>query len=481
MKRLINIFSFAMISTLSFAQDVFTAAQLQSDAKLLWEALNELHPGLYRHTDTLALTKAYESLLQEFSSEKNEVEAFLELSSFISKIKCGHTYLNPFNQRNKIISSTLEEKVLLPFTFSIIDSKIIVENSMDASITRYDVITHINDLEVKTIIDNICQFIKADGQRKRKKIKDLEVSMTSEFEYFDFYFAMVYKFKEQVSLRKSDGSSLKINLLSKNDRDSKFSKKFPEAAQIDYEDLWSYEFFDDHAYLRLGTFVIWKFSMDWEKYLDDFFIELERRGIQNLIIDVRANEGGMTEVTNYLVKKLAKTEGVTTFRKPHLAYKKLSENIKPHVYTWSKWFNNTSIWTKRFGDHHRTIRFSSNKQKKIKKNPKAYQGQSYMLIDEANSSATFILAEIIKDNQYSILVGTDTGGTKKGITGGQMFFLNLPNTKIEIDIPLIGRYPLSELPDEGIKPDFTVETTLSGYLDNQDEQLEKVLELIKGN
>lgn len=44
----------------------------------------------------------------------------------------------------------------------------------------------------------------------------------------------------------------------------------------------------------------------------------------------------------------------------------------------------------------------------------------------------------------------------KGITGGQMFFLTLPNSKIEMDIPLIATVPLTQQPDEGIMPDVYV-------------------------
>ena len=44
-----------------FAQ-TFTTQQLQEDADLLWEALNELHPGLYRHQGTKVITAAYQQL-----------------------------------------------------------------------------------------------------------------------------------------------------------------------------------------------------------------------------------------------------------------------------------------------------------------------------------------------------------------------------------------------------------------------------------
>ena len=112
----------------------------------------------------------------------------------------------------------------------------------------------------------------------------------------------------------------------------------------------------------------------------------------------------------------------------------MSDNLRPHVSTWSKRFYNTAIWTKKLDDNYRTIKFSPNKAKKIKQNKNAFKGKTYLIVNESNSSATFILAEICKKNNYATLVGTQTGGTKKGITAGQIFFLTLPISKIEVDI-----------------------------------------------
>jgi hypothetical protein len=57
----------------------------------------------------------------------------------------------------------------------------------------------------------------------------------------------------------------------------------------------------------------------------------------------------------------------------------------------------------------------------------------------------------------------------------------LPNSKIEIDIPLIGYYPLTEQPDKGIQPDIEVQLTISDILSNKDKVLEKTVEVIKIN
>jgi len=61
-----------------------------------------------------------------------------------------------------------------------------------------------------------------------------------------------------------------------------------------------------------------------------------------------------------------------------------------------------------------------------------------------------------------------------------MFFLTLPNSKIEVDIPLIGYYPEANLPDEGISPDKLVKMKLEDFINNRDTQLDYTIDLMSG-
>ena len=163
-----------------------------------------------------------------------------------------------------------------------------------------------------------------------------------------------------------------------------------------------------------------------------------------------------------------------------LPYEKVAEEYRPYLNTWDDSFYDRSgqlikqengfyTWKK---DRGNSI---------IKQNSKAFQGNTWLLVDAANSSATFFLTAGLKQNKIATIVGSETGGNLKGTNGGQLFFLWLPNSKIEIDIPLIGYYPLTVQPDKGINPDIEVELTLSDLLSSNDKVLEKTLELIKDN
>ena len=82
----------------------------------------------------------------------------------------------------------------------------------------------------------------------------------------------------------------------------------------------------------------------------------------------------------------------------------------------------------------------------------------YLLTSATNSSAGLLFADALKTHKLATLVGQTTGGNQKGITAGALFFIQLPNTKIEVDVPLIGMdyAEAAKRPDAGILPDLVV-------------------------
>ncbi|MEL7002212.1 MAG: hypothetical protein AAFN93_05685, partial [Bacteroidota bacterium] len=66
-----------------------------------------------------------------------------------------------------------------------------------------------------------------------------------------------------------------------------------------------------------------------------------------------------------------------------------------------------------------------------------------------------------------------------GINGGSILFLTLPNSKIEIDLPIIGSFSIKSQPDIGITPDVQVEQSLENLYDDVDTELVTALELIQ--
>ncbi|HQH40947.1 MAG TPA: S41 family peptidase, partial [Bacteroidales bacterium] len=215
-----------------------------------------------------------------------------------------------------------------------------------------------------------------------------------------------------------------------------------------------------------------------KKYITNAFDELNEKNIQNLIIDIRGNEGGDDEVNLVLGNKLAKRQIEFPAFRELLRYEDVSDEYRPYLNTWDKsFYNRKGQLIKKENGFYTWKRDRGNSI--IKQNNKAFRGNTYLLVDAANSSATFFLTAGLQQNKIATVIGSETGGNRKGTNGGQLFFLRLPHSKIEIDIPLIGYYPLTEQPDKGIKPDIEIPLTISDLLSNKDRVLEKTLELIK--
>ena len=74
-----------------------------------------------------------------------------------------------------------------------------------------------------------------------------------------------------------------------------------------------------------------------------------------------------------------------------------------------------------------------------------------------------------------------TGGNKQGINGGNYYFLHLPNSKIEVDIPVYFQSPIAPQKDESVIPDVVVKKQSEDIGKDFDREIFTVKEMIKKN
>ena len=116
----------------------------------------------------------------------------------------------------------------------------------------------------------------------------------------------------------------------------------------------------------------------------------------------------------------------------------------------------------------------------MKLSPKknTFSGEAFLLTDAANSSATFYMARFFKMSGIAKIVGQTTGGSQKGINGGNYLFLTLPNSKVEIDIPVTGNFN-DDAPDEGISPDIFIHPNADDIAKGIDSELAFMINYLK--
>ena len=90
------------------------------------------------------------------------------------------------------------------------------------------------------------------------------------------------------------------------------------------------------------------------------------------------------------------------------------------------------------------------------------------------SSAGFLIARDLQRSGAATLVGEPTGGNQRGLNGGQLAWLTLPNSGIAVDIPLVATV-YAGAPDAPITPDVRIEARIADAIAGRDAPLQYAL------
>ncbi|MBX7133320.1 MAG: hypothetical protein K1X67_11650 [Fimbriimonadaceae bacterium] len=460
------------------AETRFEPAQLQADLQVMKRVMTALHPGLTRYLTPTQLDEQWAKLGRLFEKPLNAREVYLSLSRFTGSLRCGHSYVNFYNQSDDLKRVVFNGNDKVPFTFLLVGDRMLVEKSATPEVKAGDEITEIGGKSISSIIKELLPFVKADGSNDGKRRYDLQISGAGEFETFDIFFPLMFPPDDGKYAVKVNGSAKAVilNTISRKDRKEKL--KISESGDP-VADSWSDKILPDGtAYLQVGTFAIWKWKVDWKTKLDDFFTSLQTEKRERLVIDLRGNEGGADEVGSQILSYLTPKYLPSAAAIKKIRFDKVPEDLRPYLNTWDPSFYDFSKSVKPSEDG---MFFLNEFELRSGVSPREnrFAGQVAILIDAGNSSATFYLARAAKANTLAILVGSTTGGNLRGLNGDKFFFFTLPNTKIEIDIPIVANYLDTNAPDSGLEPDVSVSPTLDDVRAGRDVVLEKAVEVLK--
>jgi hypothetical protein len=474
--------------------EIVKSTDLLADLVILRRAYEELHPGLYRYNSKSEMDAKFAALQTEFSRDRSLQDAYLALSIFAAQIRCGHTYPNFFNQKKPVAAALFEGKNRVPFYFRWLDRKMIVTTDFTEQHTlpRGTQILYINGIPAETILDKLMTIARADGSNDAKRVAYLEVTGESLYQAFDIYFPMFFPQKSttlrmQVQKPGAPGpQTLEVLTLTFQQRIAPIKTR-EESRNGGDEAIFEWNYLPDgSAYLRMPDWAMFNSKWDWKTWLNARLDELSRKNPRALIIDLRGNEGG-NDVGNEILKRLVRRElKLSAFRRL-VRYRDTPAELNPYLDTWDPSFQSWGAaavelpqpWPTAPPVHY----FALNKYDDdasgndiIPAAGQPYRGKVFVLIDANNSSATFQFAKIVQENKLGTLVGQPTGGNQRGINGGAFFFLRLPHSQLEMDLPLIATFPPTPQPDAGLTPDILVTPTFEDIIAARDAELASIAE-----
>ena len=457
-------------------------ADLQADVAVLRRAYETLHPGLYRYNTPAQINTAFRALEREFQRDRTLAEAYLAFSVLAARIKCGHTYANFFNQ-SSAVQEALFQGWRVPFYFRWLGKRMIVTRSFanDPRIRAGTEVLTLNGVPVAEILERLMTVARADGNNDGKRVAYLQVEGTSEYEAFDIYWPLFFPSTSpllELRVRDPEASgvqTVEVPPMSWSARLAAVAASAASGASVDAP-LWELHMLEDHVgYLRMPSWVLYKSKWNWQAALDEMFAALAARKATDLVIDLRGNEGGNDVgdvIISHLIAAPVPRQAVTRL----VRYRKVPDDLAPYLDTWDPSFKNWGSAAIDSTDRFYRLRRDADDDPDGVITPALprFAGRLWVLVNAANSSATFEFAQTVRQNQLGTLVGQTTGGNQRGINGGAFFFLRLPHSGLELDLPLIGQFPDGDRPDAGLRPDIVVVPTVKDIAGGRDPELEAV-------
>jgi hypothetical protein len=358
----------------------------------------------------------------------------------------------------------------------------------------------IDGIPVQDIFDRLMTITRADGSNDAKRRAYLEVLGTGKYEAFDvflpLFFPTIGERMELLMRETPTGVPITVVVAAQDHNQRKElagAKKTPQRGEA--EPLWRFESLDDQtSYLRMPSWALYNSKWDWQGFLERGFDDLTARRVAGLIVDLRGNEGGQSDVGNALIARFATARVRYDRYQRYTRYRTLPlpSSFNAYLDTWDWSFKDWGQAAKNEKDgFFRMTKFDDDDRGDVisPREPR-YAGRVVILIDASNSSATFQFAQVIKENKLATLVGETTGGNQRGINGSAFFFVTLPNSKVEVDLPLVANFvgaerptglgiPFLGIPDAGIDPHVPVTPSIEDIAQGKDSGLQVARSLLK--
>lgn len=429
-----------------------TAKQATQDLRVLQRALTDLHPGVYRYNTPDAITAEFAAAKAEVDGGSDRERMFLLATRLAASVRCGHTWTNPANQSDEFREAMTARPDKLPVHLRLVEGRFLVTASADSAVHSLDEVLAINDVSTSAIVSTLLPYLRADGGNDGKRLSQLSSGVAGG--EMDRLFPLLmppengrYRLVLQAPDGRSRTASVEAIALSRREQ-ALLASGVPAP-----DEAWALRVEGDTAWLTLPTFAFWGGGFDANAFLDKAFGRLQRERIPYLVVDLRDNEGGDSAIADTLLSHLLSKPYSIADSRGESAYERVPYDLARYLETWDfGFFDRTGKVSKTNGRNYR-MNDQPGGLRELVPASRRFVGKTWALVGPKMSSAGHTLARNLRGSGAAILVGQTTGGNQRGMNGGQLAWVTLPNSRIAIDIPLTAWMPDTAGSDGGIAPD----------------------------
>lgn len=439
MKTILLLLSYCLISiNFVYAQ---TAPQIStqdaiSDLNYLCEKIEEVHYNPYFKTNKVDFQHQKDSIIQSWNQDSIPLTQFIaEGMKLTALLSGGHTMMD---WQNEALFPSLIEQEFIPFTARLNNQDALeITVTKDKQLKSGMLVKGINGISAKALYEETMSY--AGG------IKAFKNAYAAELFPLLLFFNPKIKAPYQIELSNSKTIELEKGL------NVQELQEFLGEGQA--EEKYSFSILKNKT-----AYIAYNQCLDYaafEKFLEQTFQTIHQKKLTKLIIDIRNNGGGNSELNNLLLNYITKKP----YRQFSGRYWKVSKEIQSRV-------ENDSTWFALFGEEFMSKYLNSVDQTVIEDldselvNPQTpkyfFEGKTCFLIGPKTFSSANFLADAIKTYQLSTLIGSATGEATNDF--GEVFTFQLPKSgnyffvTCTYDIGADGN--ANKALDEAVKPDI---------------------------
>ncbi|MEI6418952.1 MAG: S41 family peptidase [Sphingomonadales bacterium] len=452
---------------------------MQADLALLGQAYATLHPGLDRYLGHAAWARLIAGAQRWAAQPRTAGDFYLQLSRLTAAVKCGHSYPNPNNHRRAVREGVLGGRNRVPFSFRWLGGEMVVTGGLapGVDLPAGSIITRLDGMAPPALLRAMLPLARADGSNDAKRVAQLQVTGQDRLLAFDVLRPLLDRQAGdivQLAWETPDGRRRTGRLPAMTEAERAAGRGGDDAFAG-----WRFAIVDGVGRLTMPNWATYDSAADWRAFLQQSVDALIASKARGLIVDIRGNEGGEDCGDVLLARLIGAPLAMPRYRN-RIRYRATPAALRPLLDTWDPQFQD-------WGDQahgpdaqgwYDLVRPQDTGPQQIAPQGPRFAGPVLVLVDAECSSATFQFALAVQQGGVGRIIGSPTGGNRRGINGGCFFFLSLPATGFEADLPVIGGFPDSPQPDAGVLPDVAVPLTAADVAMGRDPALAAALRLL---
>ena len=463
----------------------FAKEELQQDYTLLRNVLEKKHPSLYWYTPKDSLDLYFDSLHSAIPDSMTELQfGWQILAPLTQKIHCGHT---SFGMSKNWYKFTRDKRIpSFPLFLKVWGDTMMVTgnyNSKDSVFKRGTLITSINGMDNKALMNKMFEYMPTDGYSTSVNY----IRISGNFPYYHRNVFGIYKNYKVGYIDKNGAEKITTLPMWVPPADTSKGKKIKPPVTISKkqrrkERRESYRSLSIDTINNTATITLNTFSTGGGRRLRHFikssFKKLRQQQVKNLIIDIRNNGGGEINMFSLLTKYVKNKP----FKVVDTAFA-VSKSLRPYTkHIKQGMLTNLGLFflTKKGSDSNYHFGHYERKLHQPKKK-NHFDGKIYVLISGPTFSASTLFCNAVKGQSNVTLIGEEAGGGWYGNNGIMIPEIVLPKTKLHVRLPMfrIVQYNHVEKDGRGVLPDIYMPPSGEAVKNNIDRKIQLAKEMIK--